>query len=485
MSGIFYYGIFSLMKIAPNLNRKRLTQKIHSALRAWSKTHGTAEDYLEDLLLVWESRKVFEQQGQGSALRLATNEVLLSAIEALGNQDAELAEILYARFPDDLTLYAVANKLNISEFAVSRKQKAAIDTLTDILLEREALRREEMAQTIQTNLPPSSYRQLFGAEKAQTELVEQLLKPKSRWVITIVGMGGIGKTALADAVARETIKSFYFETAIWLRVEPQTMSGRSLSPELTFDNLMAELLKRLRPESKAVTPQQRLGEVRQILKGSPYLIIVDNLETETDTAYLLSHLGDLADPGKFLITSRTRAPNEAVAYHFAVDELSLEDAVKLLKHHADNAGITAMDEATTADLEAIYAVTGGNPLALKLVVNLLDVLSLPQVLNGLVQNQSGPVEELYRRIYQQTWQTLSEEARQLLKCLPLVGSTGADSSYLQVVSGLSESQLWPAIQQLRSRSLLEVWGTLHDKRYGIHRLTETFLKIDVIRWPSE
>ena len=473
------------MKIAPQLNQKRLTKNIHSALRTWSKTHGTAEEYLEDLLLVWESRKLFEQRGQGSALRLATNEVLLSAIEALENQDAELAEILTARFPDDLTLYAVANKLNISTDAVSRKQKAAIDALTGIILEQEWLRREEMSQTIQTNLPPPSYRQLFGAEKAQAELLEQLLKPESRWVIAIVGMGGIGKTALADAVAREAIKTFYFETVVWLRVEPQTMSGRSLSPELTFDNLVADLLQRLRPESKAVTPQQRLGEVRQILKSSSHLIIVDNLETDTDTAYLLAHLGDLADPGKFLITSRTRAPNEAVAYHFAVDELSLEDVVKLLKHHAENAGIMAMSEATTADLKAIYEVTGGNPLALKLVVNLLDVQSLPQVLDGLVQNQTGPVEALYRRIYQQTWQTLSEEARQLLKCLPLVGSTGADSGYLKVVSGLSEGQLWPAIQELRSRSLLEVWGTLHDRRYGIHQLTETFLKIDVIHWPSE
>lgn len=473
------------MKIAPRLDRKRLAKKIHSALRTWSKTHGTAEDYLEDLLLVWESRKAFEQRGQGSALRLATNEVLLSAIAELGNQDAELAEILSARFPDDETLYAVANKLNISEFAVSRKQKTAIDTLTEIILERERVRREEMAQTIQTNLPPPSYRQLFGADRAQAELLEQLLKPESRWVIAIVGMGGIGKTALADAVAREAIKTFYFETVVWLRVEPQTMSGRSLSPELTFDNLVAELLKRLRPESKAVTPQQRLGEVRQILKGSPHLVVVDNLETETDTAYLLSHLGDLAEPGKFLITSRTRAPKEATVYHFPVDELSLEDAVKLLKHHAENMGIETMNEATTADLEAIYEVTGGNPLALKLVVNLLDVQSLPQVLEGLTHNPAGPTEALYRRIYRQTWQTLSEEARQLLKCLPLVGGMGADSSYLQIISGLSEAQLWPAIQELRSRSLLEVWGTLNDKRYGIHRLTETFLKIDVIRWPSE
>ncbi|MFZ0547043.1 MAG: NB-ARC domain-containing protein [Candidatus Promineifilaceae bacterium] len=418
-------------------------------------------------------------------MRLATNAVLLKALEALANQDAEAAEILSARFPDNQTLYAVANKLNVSDYAVSRRQKAAIEVLTDVILDREWQRREEMAQMFQANLPPASYRELFGVEAARAKLLEQLLNPDARWVVAIVGMGGIGKTALADAVVREAIKTFYFESVVWLRVEPQTMSGRSLSPEVTFNNLIAELLNQLRPDSRIVVPQQRLVEVRRILKSSPHLIVVDNLETETDTAYLLAHLSDLANPGKFLLTSRTRAPNETVAYHFPVDELSLESAIQLLKHHAASMGITVMNEATTADLKAIYDVTGGNPLALKLVVNLLDVQSLPQVLEGLIQSPTGPAEALYRRIYQQTWQTLSESARQLLKCLPLVGSSGADSHYLQIISGLSESQLWPAIQELRTRSLLEVWGSLHDKKYGIHRLTETFLKIDVIRWPTE
>ena len=38
---------------------------------------------------------------------------------------------------------------------------------------------------------------------------------------------------------------------------------------------------------------------------------------------------------------------------------------------------------------------------------------------------------------------------------------------------------------LRNRSLLEVRGTIQAKRYGIHRLTETFLRTEIIHWPVE
>ncbi len=72
----------------------------------------------------------------------------------------------------------------------------------------------------------------------------------------------------------------------------------------------------------------------------------------------------------------------------------------------------------------------------------------------------------------------------LLQAMPLVSGAGATADYLQEISGLSAGQLWPAIQELRKRSLLEVRGDIREKRYGIHRLTETFLRTEIIHWPE-
>ena len=126
-----------------------------------------------------------------------------------------------------------------------------------------------------------------------------------------------------------------------------------------------------------------------------------------------------------------------------------------------------------------------NPLALKLVVSLLDLLSLPLVLEGLSSSRSGPIENLYRHIYWQSWQILSSEAKLLLQAMPLVGESGGLPDYLQTISNLSAERFWPALHELRNRSLLEVRGTIQEKRYGIHRLTETFLRTEIIDWPEE
>lgn len=464
-------------------SKEQLQTNLHAALRAWHSTGGTQADLLADLLLVRERQTAVAQDGSPASRRLATNQVLLETIDELETQDQTAARVLRARFIDDSTLMAVANKLNVSEHTVSRLQRAAIEQLTDALYGREQTYRHEQAQQIETRLPPATYTRLFGLEEARTAIEKLLLQAEIPWVVALVGMGGMGKTALADAVARQVIGHFSFDQIVWLRSEPQTMSGHSHSPQLTYEDLITTLAGDLWPEATEMpTLAQRLLAVRHRLKQRPCLVIIDNLESETDTAYLLAHLNDLANPSKFLLTTRTRPVEQATVYSFDVDELSLSDAASLLRHHARDIGVRAMETATEADMAHIYQVVGGNPLALKLVVSLLDLLPLSQVLSNLAHRPVGAVEALYKHIYWQTWNVLSPQARQLLQVMPLVAESGGLPAYLCALSDLTEAELWPALQELRHRSLLEVRGTLEEKRYGIHRLTETFLHTEIIHW---
>lgn len=474
------------MKDSPSLDPKKLQAGIHAALRAWRKTGGTPNNLLEATLLVQESRADVAKNGSPTQLRLATNLVLLDGIDELASQDETAARILRLRFPEDNSLLMVANKLNVSEHTVSRLQRAAIERLTEIIYGRELALRETRAQTIEALLPPPSYTRLFGLKDACARLSTQLIQNTGAPVVAIVGIGGIGKTALADSVTRQVVRQFYFDEIIWLRIEPQTMSGRSESPRLTYENLITDLAQRLWPDTvEDLSHQQRQVQVRQTLKAKPYLVVIDNIESEADTAYLLDRLNDLAQPSRFLLTSRSRLSELATVFNFSLNELSLNDATNLINHHAQDIGVTGMATATEGDMVAIYGVTGGNPLALKLVVSLLDTLPLPQILKSLKHGRQGSAEDLYRHIYWQTWQLLSTDARTLLKAMPLVAEAGGTPEYLQKLSGLSEAQLWPALQELRNRSLLEVRGTALEKQYGIHRLTETFLHTEIIQWPED
>lgn len=468
-----------------DVNRESLQEAVHEALRGWHRQGAPPETALDDLLLARARRQALVDAGSPLALRLATNQLLLEMLDLLEKQDETAAQVLRWRFLDDNTLLRVAHRLNVSEHSVSRLQRAALGQLAAIIEEQELALRNVRVQELEGQLPPPTYTHLFGTEEQRAHLVTLLQEREGPAVTALVGIGGIGKTALADAVARDLIRAVSFERVIWLRYEARTMSGQALSPKHAFEAILSDLAAQLGLENGATPPAERLAAVRQELKGARHLVVVDNLEREAVAYYLLNHLVGLTGPSKFLLTTRTRPAGQAAVRHITLPELSPADAGLLLRHHAREVGVIAAAQADDEEVGRIYEVTGGNPLALKLVVGLLDLLPLDQVLADLTRSRSGPVEELYRHIYWQTWRTLSEPARTLLQVMPLVAESGGEPAYLQAISGLDEETFWPALGQLRSRSLLEVRGTLADKRYGVHRLTETFVRREIIHWTEE
>ncbi len=185
------------------------------------------------------------------------------------------------------------------------------------------------------------------------------------------------------------------------------------------------------------------------------------------------------------MTTRARPTVSAPAFFRSVEELPFNDAAGLLRHHAQTIGSQALAAAGEADYQAIFEVTGGNPLALKLVTGLAAVLPLPQILDSLASSRPGPIEDMYRHIYWEAWRSLSQAGQKLLQAMPLVAETGALPDQMMAMSGLAEDQFWLAVTELFSRSLLEVRGDVRERRYSVHRLTETFLRTEIIDWPEE
>ena len=59
-------------------------------------------------------------------------------------------------------------------------------------------------------LPPKT--QLFGIETRHRELFELVAANRSPWVVSVEGLGGIGKTALASQIARNPDMIRYFHS---------------------------------------------------------------------------------------------------------------------------------------------------------------------------------------------------------------------------------------------------------------------------------
>ncbi|MCS6911130.1 MAG: hypothetical protein NZM11_11295, partial [Anaerolineales bacterium] len=115
-----------------------MKQLIRAALRAWHTPGGTPDSLMEGLLLVHEQRQALAQAaGSPSALRLATNNVLLSGIETLELINAPEAAALRSHYLDKLKTRALANSLKLSRDQANRLLDSAIGRLSEILLHRE------------------------------------------------------------------------------------------------------------------------------------------------------------------------------------------------------------------------------------------------------------------------------------------------------------------------------------------------------------
>jgi len=460
----------------------QLQSDIHTALKSWHETKIETSP-LNYLHLFHQVRA----QGKQNA-RQITNEILLKALDELSLEYEVEASLLRKRFLDGLVMHSVANQLNVGESTAYRKQQEAIKQLAVIVQQRERQARRQFQTSLEKRLNLPRDVKLFGVEQRLKTLQEVLTTSDQSLIVSIEGMGGIGKTALANALIRQPTLTSQFCDIAWVSAKQQEFLpgiglAHDLSPALTRESLTDMLLRQLDNATFLTkSPQEKRLHLAELLKQDSYLIVVDNLETVVDYQTLLPVLRELANPSKFLLTSRHSLRANADVYCHSVDELNHTEAFRFVRYEAEIRGLSELASASEDQLKGIYEVVGGNPLALKLVIGQLTLLPLTQILDNLKQARGQKIDTLYTFIYWQAWHMLDATSQQTLLVMPLAQDSTLDQ--LRVLSNLDLEQLIQALEQLTMLSLVQVGGELDERRYSIHRLTETFLLTEAINWMS-
>lgn len=461
---------------------------VHSALRSWHS--GVHEDVPWSEMLIVRQR-LAEQPIP--SLDLAVKEALLAALNTLKQRaGSDVARVLHLRFLDALTATATANRLNSTDNVVYKQQRAAIRDLATILWQAENDARSTKAARVLERLEIQEPSRLFGVDDKLAELMAVLTGQGLPWLVAVVGIGGIGKTSLADAAVRNLAANPAFADVAWVSARQDRftlwdglLESPAGTPALTTEGLVTRVVRQFGfQDLTQLPPAQRQAGLRAQLKAKPYLIVVDNLETTADYRALIPDLQCLVNPTRVLLTSRHSLHDYPGVYNLSLDELSAADSLALLRHSAGERGL--VDVAKTSDemLSQVYEVAGGNPLALKLLIGQMHTLSLPQVIEDLRQARGDTVEDLYRFVYWRSWHLLGDEARRVLAIMPLVTESGGGLAQIAALNSSTNEQLTTALKQLVAFCLVNVRGTVEARRYSIHRLTETFLLNEVLKWQT-
>jgi hypothetical protein len=471
------------------LSAERLYEMIHTALSLWHKSSADG-DPLAELVLYQQVR------ARHDSVRSATNQLLSDLIAELSEHAEEDAKILRLRYAENLSAQNVAQRLNMSDGNVFKRQREAIEHLAQIVLDHETSLRARSQERFQSVLPAATYSVLFGVVQAIAALTGILTQMEAPWLISLEGIGGIGKTSLAHALTTSLISEGVigwqrYSRMAWVTARRQQINiGGALhdfhQPALPAEELVIELADQLlQPEERRDLPAKALeAKVRRQLKQSPHLVVIDNLETDADIHVLRDLLYGLSNPSRFLVTSRRSLYDQIGFFPFRLPELSREESLSLLRHEARLRNLPDLSAAPDAQLDAVYQTVGGNPLALRLVAGLTYVHSLDHVLADLTAARGQAIEQLYTHIYRSAWERLNEDERHLLLVMPLVNENGAEADLIAEIAEQPAPELRPILERLVALNLVESRGDLHRRCYTIHSLTRSFLHEQVLRWST-
>jgi hypothetical protein len=261
-----------------------LETQLQQALRYWHDVNS--EKGLLSAFVLFRH----EQRMGAATPRQTTNQLLRTALDHLRHSAPLEADLLELRFLDGWPVDRVANRLNYAESTVLRRQREAISQLAAIFRRMEDDSRRARSASIDARIDAPAYTELVGVAEQITTLAEVVGQPAPPWILSLEGIGGIGKTVLADALMRQMGDGLTFDDFAWVSAQPAILDLHGAirakdRPALTSPALVTALLQQLMPDEATgilSRPDQALALLKRRLKQAPHLVVIDNLETVAD-----------------------------------------------------------------------------------------------------------------------------------------------------------------------------------------------------------
>ncbi|MEO6891696.1 MAG: NB-ARC domain-containing protein [Ktedonobacteraceae bacterium] len=359
---------------------------------------------------------------------------------------------------------------------------------SDPLLESLFAIEEPQDVSMAPSLPHLPVRQdtLVGRETEIAHVLEGLRSPHV--VVSIEGMGGIGKTALAIEVVyqclqgSELLANPLFEFASWFSARGRLEQERPVTHSW-LEEILDTIARSLDyPFVRHMERTEKRTHIEQLLSTHHTLLVIDNFETIADPE-VLTWIQQIPLPSRVLITSSDHPLEQA--WSMRLEGLTGDDALHLIRHHARELKLRQIEYAGMQDVMPLVAITKGNPQAIHMVLGYVKSgrQSLQKILAELDTDQASLASRnVCDRLYARSWTLLEKnaEARATLLAMAFFRDAVTPAA-LGAAAGLTEQQGAQAIARLVDLSLIRVREKpgSQERRYTIHPLTRAFIRAQI------
>ena len=227
-------------------------------------------------------------------------------------------------------------------------------------------------RSIYQNLPGPDHTKFIGRKPEIAKLLELLSPTSEVRQISVIGIGGMGKTALVleaaycclevSRGADISLAAPSFEAIIFTSAQPQHLMGtgiwrRERGQQRNKREIFRAIAETLDcPDITRAALEDQQESLRERLRRQRTLLIVDNLETVEDRDSVLPFLRDLPPTVKVVVTTREHVPFVPVT----LEKLPETEGLQLIAHQVAEKGLELND----VQSQELYQRTYGVPVAI-------------------------------------------------------------------------------------------------------------------------
>lgn len=387
---------------------------------------------------------------------------------------------LLLRFSEDAPIVNGAQLFKQGWSAIREQDSSKIMTATDV----EEINRKSynfnVAQKYYVDeaffrIPTPDYVSFIHREVACEE-VQTALTDSRTSVAHIIGIGGLGKTALATWATIQAFenKQFSFIASCTAKDRELTTSGISgIQPEFTsFESLLNTVCDILQyTEYKKLELQEKEAKVRDLLKNSGGLLFVDNLET-VDDPRIIHFLDTLPVGVRALVTSRRLTIKRAV-FPITLDPMNDKETCAFGRSLQQLVACRYISDMKDEQIARLGKACDHIPLAMRWILS--KAKSANQAMREAETIVAGGKqgEELLEFSFRRVFEEMDESERTVLEVLSLF-SQAQPSEFLLVGSGLKLSVLQDVLSVLIDDAIIQ-------KRFDPDRNDDCYSLLPIIR----
>ena len=335
------------------------------------------------------------------------------------------------------------------------------------------------------NLPAASCTSFIGREEEITRLLKFLSPKHGARLISVDGIGGVGKTTLVLEAAYRclyasdnseaflnvpTFDAIIFTSAKQYYLAPFGLLP-SLAPRRTLHDIFRQIARMLDElDITGVSFEEQLDLIKDALSRQSTLLIVDNLETVENQQDVLAFLYELPPTVKAVITTR----EQILFVPVRLTSMPEEDGLCLIQHEAQEKGVSLNHK----DSQALYKVTGGVPVAISYAVGqLANGYPIKEVLQGVSQSTG----DVARFCFDSSVKPLKgQSAHKLLMALALFPMPALQDALVQIAVPEANNTTNSDLARLRELSLVRQ----ENNRYSMLPLTREYALAELNAHPD-